>query len=162
MFKRIFIIAAVSVMAAGFAIAGPSTPPKHQPEWTNGNDSDPGVTRAKTATLSIAAPTEPVESVVPELAKIVVLCAQEEKKEFEREWGKYVKHHDLKGRDLQKAIKDVSDRAATHRDKEWGESTASMNKMAASKHEAKEAKWKAERQKIMNEVARQIFEPSAR
>ena len=96
MFKRIFIVTAVSVMAAGFAMADPSTPPKHQPEWTDGNDSDPGVTRAKTATSSIATPAKTVESVVPELSKIVVLCAQEEKKEFEKEWAKYVKQHDLK------------------------------------------------------------------
>ena len=132
MIKRIFIVAMVSTMAVGMAMAGLSTPP------------------------------EPVGSVVPELSEIVVLCAQEEKKKFEKEWGKYVKHHDLKGNDLQKAIKDVSDQASAHRDKEWKGSKASMNKMAAGKREAKEAQWKAERQKIMNEVARQIFEPSAR
>ena len=162
MIKRILIAGMVYFMVAGTALADPSTPPRHKPVWTDSNDSDPGVRKAKTAKLSVALPTEPVESVVPELSKIVVLCAEEEKKAFEKEWGKYVKHHDLKGSDLQNAIKDVSDKAAAHRDKEWSESPASKDKVMAAKRKAEEARWKTERQKIMNEVARQIFEPSAR
>lgn len=152
MYRQIFLILAISIMATGLALADPVKPPKHMPEWTDHNENDPGVTQVKKANLSIAQPVEPVDSAIPELAGIVVLCAREEKEKFEKEWGKYVKHHKLEGRELQKTIQEVSDKAAKQRKSEWAEGKGGSD----------EAKWKAERRKIMSEVAKQMFGPSAR
>ncbi len=125
-------------------MADPNSPAKHNPKWTDHKQSDPGMAN-RTASIAVSPSAEPVESVVLELAGIVVLCAKEEKEKFEKEWARYVKHHALKGKALQKTIKDVSDQAAAQRDSE-----------------SDDAKWIAERRKLMNDVARQILGPSAR
>jgi hypothetical protein len=93
--------------------------------------------------LRVADQAEPVDSVVPELSKIVVLCATEKKKEFEKEWGEYVTHHDLKGAELQKTIREVSDQADAYRAREH----KAEYKMAEA------VAWKAERRKTMREIA---------
>jgi hypothetical protein len=150
--KLIISIAMVSLLVTGYALADPVEPPKHTPEWTDTTPGDPGRTNAKTATLTVSQPVEPVESVVPELAKIVVLCAKEEEEKFKAEWSKYVKHHDLKGRELQKTIHEVSESAAAQRNAE----------RISAANPSDEEKWKAERRNFMNEVAREIFGPSPR
>ena len=97
----------------------------------------------RSAQLKVAVQAEPVESVVPELASIVVLCATEKKKEFEKEWGQYVAHHELKGAALQKTIREVSNQADVYRAKEH----------KAEYKLAEAAAWKAERRKTMREIA---------
>jgi hypothetical protein len=130
--KRIFVV--VATLAMTFVVV-----------------ADPDVAKVKAAKLVIASPAEPGESVVPELSEIVVLCAQDEKKKFEGEWARYVKHHKLEGKALEDTIKDVSDKASWHRGKE----------KLAMRDAKKEAQWKAGRQELMNEVARKLFEPSS-
>lgn len=125
----IISIAMASILLTGHALANPVKP----------------------ATLALAQPAEPVESAVPELAKIVVLCAEEEEEKFKAEWSKYVKHHDLKDSALQKTIREVSESASAQRSAERSE----------IKSISDEEKWKAERRSFMNEVAREIFGPNA-
>ena len=86
----------ISFILAGLALADPNSPAKHNPKWTDHKQSDPGMAN-RTASIAVSPSAEPVESVVLELAGIVVLCAKEEKEKFEKEWARYVKHHALKG-----------------------------------------------------------------
>jgi len=85
------------------------------------------------------------ESVVPELADIVVLCATDEDKKFAKEWSIYVARKDLKGTELQKTINWVSNEAAIQRKKNRHKNG----------NESDDQAWKAERQKLMDEIARQ-------
>ena len=87
------------------------------------------------------------ESVVPELAKIVVLCAADEEEKFEKAWSKYVSQNDLKGAKLKETINWVSDEASIQRKK---------NKQTNG-DETDEKAWKAERKKLMDELARQVM-----
>ena len=89
------------------------------------------------------------DSVVPELSKIVVLCAADEEEKFKKEWGKYVAHNDLKGAELQETIAWVSDEAAIQRKK---------NKHT-DREDSDDKAWKAERQKMMSEIARRAMNP---
>ena len=86
------------------------------------------------------------ESVAPELANIVVLCATDEEEKFEKEWSKYVAQKDLKGAELQKTISWVSDEAAIQRKK---------NRHMYG-NEGDDKAWKAERQKLMDQLARRV------
>ena len=151
MIKRILLVTISVFLFAGTALAEQqSKPAKHSPEWTNPNDSDPGVTRVKkAATLRVASEPQATESVVPELSRIVVLCAQEEKEKFKEEWGKYVNKHDLKGAELENTINEVSDRAEIYRAKE----------LALEEDEEESKAWKAERRRIMNEVIGKALNP---
>ena len=99
--------------------------------------------------VSISATENTTESVVPELSKIVVLCATEDEKKFEKEWGKYVAHNDLKGAKLQETITWVSDEAAIQRHR---------NKRKDGDESNDEA-WKAERQRMMSEIAERAMNP---
>jgi len=138
---------------AGAALAEQqSKPAKHSPEWTSPNESDPGVTGVKkAASMRVAGEPQATESVVPELAKIVVLCAQEEEEEkFKEEWGKYVNKHDLKGTELESTINEVSDRAEIYREEE----------LALKKDDEESKAWKAERRRIMNEVVEKALNPA--
>ena len=119
--KRFVLVIFVLILVAGFAVA------------VEKNTAE--VTSAGEVTT---------ESVVPELSKIVVLCATEEEEKFEKEWSKYVAHNDLKGAELQKTITWVSDEAVIQRKKH------------KSMHgdESNDEEWKEERQKMMNEFAR--------
>ena len=83
------------------------------------------------------------DSVIPELGSIVVLCATEQEKKFKEEWSKYVSHNDLKGRELQKTIKQVSNEAELYRARE------KKSKLRT----AEGRNWKSEQRKIMKEVA---------
>ena len=85
------------------------------------------------------------ESVVPELANIVDLCATDEEEKFKKEWSRYVSQNDLKGAELKKTINWVSDEASIQRKK-----NKHMND-----DESDDKAWKAERQKLMEELARQ-------
>jgi hypothetical protein len=85
------------------------------------------------------------ESAVPELANIVDLCAKDEEEKFKKEWSKYVSQNDLKGAELKKTISWVSDEAIIQRKK---------NKHMIGDESDDEA-WKAERKKLMEELARQ-------
>jgi hypothetical protein len=74
--------------------------PAHTPEWTNPNDSDPGVS----------------ESTAPDLQRIVVLCATKPNSaEFGREWQSYIQRHYRRGMDVDVLIDDVLKRADAHR-----------------------------------------------
>ena len=134
-------------LVTGTALAGDTQPASHSPEWTDHNDSDPGVTRArKKASQKVASEPETTDSTMPELSEIVVLCATDEKKKFEKEWGKYVAKNELKGEQLEKTIREVSDRAEAYREKEF----AGKEKNAA---------WKEERRRLMSEVAEKVLAP---
>jgi len=87
------------------------------------------------------------ESVVPELAKIVVLCATDEEEKFEKEWSKYVVQYDLRGAELKKTISWVSDEASIQRKKN--------RQMHGEEYDDKA--WKAKRKKMMDELARQAI-----
>jgi len=87
------------------------------------------------------------ESVVPELAKIVVLCATDEEEKFEKEWSRYVSQNDLKGAKLKETINWVSDEATILRKK---------NKQTKD-DEIDDKAWKAKRKKLMDEIARQVM-----
>jgi hypothetical protein len=87
------------------------------------------------------------ESVVPELADIVVLCATEEEEKFEKEWSRYVAQYDLKGVELQKTIIWVSDEAAIQRKKN----------RHRNGNESDDKAWKAERKNLMEELARRAM-----
>jgi len=87
------------------------------------------------------------KSVVPELAKIVVLCATDEEDKFEKAWSKYVSQNDLKGAKLKETINWVSDEATIQRKK---------NKQTNG-DEIDDRAWKAERKKLMDELARQVM-----
>lgn len=80
------------------------------------------------------------------LKNVVELCATDDKEKFGKAWGSYIAENDLEGEELQKAIKDVSDRAKAHR-----------------KHELKleeSEEWLAERREFMSEVARRALHPA--
>lgn len=116
--------------------------------------SQPAVAKAKTdktdkAALSVATAAEPIESVVPELSEIVVLCAQDEKKKFEKEWSKYVSEHDLKGVKLKETIAWVSEEAATQRKK---------TRKKGNKEE--DEAWLEERRRLMSEIADKALNPA--
>ncbi|MDX1459961.1 MAG: hypothetical protein R3348_02800 [Xanthomonadales bacterium] len=101
------------------------------------------------AAVNLRPATATTESVVPELEKIVVLCANDEKKEFEKEWRQYVGKNDLKGAKLKETIAFVSKEAAALRKKE--------GKIRSGKAEAE---WAQERQRLMEEVARRAMNPA--
>lgn len=98
---------------------------------------------------SISAGKNTTESVVPELSEIVVLCATDKEEKFKKEWGKYVAQNDLKGAELQETISWVSDEAAIQRHK---------NKRMYGDESNDEA-WKAERQRMMSEIAERALNP---
>jgi len=123
---RFFIVTITLILVTGFVVAAEENKP-----------------------AGISPSDNSSESAVPELSKIVVLCAADENDKFEKEWGKYVAHNNLKGTELQKTINWVSDEAAIHRRK--------------NKHingdESNDEAWKAERQKLMSEIARRAMNP---
>jgi len=120
------------------------------PEWTDHNDSDPGITKAKAVTgTKLSAKTATRESVTPELSKIVVLCANEQEKQFEKEWKQYVDTHELKGPELNETIAWVSKEAAHQRKKE--------GKLKTDKDEAE---WAEKRRNFMREVADRALNPA--
>jgi hypothetical protein len=70
--------------------------PAHNPEWTSPNNGDPGTTK----------------SVIPELQKIVVLCATvPQSDEFKNQWSAYVRRHYEPGMNIDVVIYDVIRRA---------------------------------------------------
>ena len=107
------------------------------------------VATEKIKPVHISAGENNTESVVPELSEIVVLCAKDEEAKFKKEWGKYVAHNDLKGAELQETISWVSDEAAIQRHK---------NKRMHG-DESNDKAWKAERQKLMSEIAERALNP---
>ncbi len=107
------------------------------------------VATEKNKPVNISATENTTESVVPELSKIVVLCATEDEKKFEKEWSKYVAHNDLKGTKLQETIAWVSDEAAIQRHR---------NKRMHG-DESNDDAWKAERQRMMSEIAERAMNP---
>ena len=94
------------------------------------------------------------ESSAPELDKVVVLCASDEKEKFEKAWGSYIADHDLKGDELQKTINEVSDRAELYRNRER------ILAEDATGHQEDDSAWKAERREFMSEVARRALNPA--
>ena len=101
----------------------------------------------KSRVVSISTGENTADSVVPELAEIVVLCATEKEKKFKKEWSRYVAYNDLEGDKLQETISWVSDEAASQR--------KHTKRMLGE--ESDEEAGKAERQKLMNELARQAM-----
>lgn len=93
---------ALLLMIALFSVASAEPEPKtprHNPEWTDHNASDPGVA-----------------SVADDLQKIVVLCARDHNSpEFKRAWAAYVSKHKLKGSALESTRRKVVNEAFQHR-----------------------------------------------
>jgi hypothetical protein len=123
---RFILVTIALILVAGFVVAGEKTRP-----------------------AQIAVGDNNTESGAPELSKIVVLCATDEKEKFEKEWSKYVAQNDLEGAELQKTISWVSDEAAMQRKKN--------NHIQGD--ESNDEAWKAERQKLMSEIARRALNP---
>ena len=109
--------------------------------------ADSAISAEKNKAVSISAGENTAESVVPELSEIVVLCATEKEKQFKKEWSRYVAHNDLKGNKLQETITWVSDEAASQR--------KHTKRMLGEEND--EEAWKAEREKLMKEIARQAM-----
>ncbi len=109
----------------------------------------PVVAAEKSKPYRISAGENTSESAVPELSKIVVLCATDEKEKFEKEWGKYVAQNDLEGAELQETITWVSNEAAIQR----------KENRRMHGDESSDKNWKAERQKLMSEIARRALNP---
>jgi hypothetical protein len=101
----------------------------------------------KTARLASAKPADPVESVAPELSKIVVLCAQEKDQQFKKAWREYVDENDLNGPKLKETIAWVSEEAASQR-------------KAAGLSTKDEKAWAEERRKLMSEIADRALSPA--
>ena len=123
---RFILVTIALILIAGFVVAAETSKP-----------------------VRISAGENTTESVVPELAEIVVLCAMDEEEKFEKAWSKYVAQNDLKGTELQKTINWVSDEAAIQRKENKG----------MYGDESKDKAWKAERQKLMSELARRAMNP---
>lgn len=148
-------LAVLNVSAAAWA--GPEHPdhPGHEArDWTDHNDSDPGVmnkagVKAGKAAMSLKAKTATRDSVAPELSKIVVLCANEQEEQFEKEWKQYVDEHELKGPELSETIAWVSKEAASQRKKD--------GRIASEKDE--EA-WARKRSEFMRQVADRALNPA--
>ena len=124
--KRFILVTIALILVAGFVVAAEKNKP-----------------------VRALASENTTETAVPELSKIVVLCATEEEEKFEKEWSKYVAQNDLKGAELQKTITWVSDEAAMQR----------KQNMRANDDESNDKAWKAERQKMMSEIARRAMNP---
>jgi hypothetical protein len=97
----------------------------------------------------VSANKNTTESVTPELTKIVVLCAADEKEKFEEAWRKYVSQNGLKGAKLKRTINWVGEEATIQRKK---------NRQMTGE-EIDDQAWKAERKKLMDELARQVMLP---
>jgi TolA-binding protein len=124
--KRFILVTIALILVAGFVVAAEKNKP-----------------------VRALASENTAETAVPELSKIVVLCATEEEEKFEKEWSKYVAQNDLKGAELQKTITWVSDEAAMQR----------QQNMRVNDDESDDKAWKAERQKMMSEIARRAMNP---
>jgi hypothetical protein len=109
----------------------------------------PVVAAEKSKPDRISAGENATESAVPELSKIVVLCATDEEEKFVKEWGKYVAQNDLEGAELQETITWVSNEAAMQR----------KENRRMHGDESNDKNWKAERQKLMSEIARRALNP---
>ncbi|NND45966.1 MAG: hypothetical protein HKN58_11635 [Xanthomonadales bacterium] len=141
---RILAGVLAGLMISGTALADP------QPEWTDHNASDPGVTSASSSSkLAVKSKDAKVESVQPELSNIVVLCASEKEEQFEKEWRQYVNKKGLKGAELKQTIAWVSKEAAQKR---------KQDRSAEQSAEADEA-WLEKRRAFMQEVAEKALNP---
>ena len=144
-FTSITLAACLVAGAAWSAHAG-----NESPEWTDHNDSDPGIAKAKAVTgTRLSAKTATRESVTPELSKIVVLCANEQEKQFEKEWKQYVDKHELEGSELNETIAWVSKEAAHQRKQE--------GKLKTDKDELE---WTENRRNFMRQVADRALNPA--
>jgi len=104
----------------------------------------PAMAQERAVTMAVAEPSEPVESVIPELAGIVVLCAKDDPAEFEKAWRAYLADNDLKGKELQNTIRNIVDQADTLR---------ANQKFAAGELVSVNNNFRAERKQLMTEVA---------
>lgn len=154
MIKPILVAIAALSLAPGELLAEPKKTPSHQPDWTDHNESDPGIAAQKRAStsskLAVKSSSVPVESVQPELSKIVVLCATEQEEQFEKEWSQYVSKKKLHGAELKQTIAWVSEEAARERKMERLESTEQMS----------EEDWLEKRRAFMSEVAEKALNPA--
>ena len=96
----------------------PKIPP-HTPEWTDHNESDPGISTVEPASQPLSgvasSPETGIDSVVDELQGIVVLCATKpQSAEFDRAWAGYLQRHYKPGMNVDRLINDVLTRAETH------------------------------------------------
>lgn len=121
---------------------------KHTPEWTDHKPGDPGITGHDTPSELATKPgIQPVESVVPELERIVVLCAHDLKKtEFDKAWSEYVAAHKLKGKELNQTIRMVISKAVEQRNQTAG--------LFANEEETKA--WRKSRRQQMHQAAKAI------
>lgn len=150
MIQRFLLAALAFCLLAGTAMAEPEDP-KHTPEWTDHNSSDPGSRNAAAAArLAVTPKAATTDSVQPELSKIVVLCATEQEAQFEKEWRQYVNKKGLKGAELKETIAWVSEEAAAQRKKE----------RAKDEPEAADEEWIEKRRQLMTEVAEKALNPA--
>ena len=154
MIKPILVAVAALALVPGEGLAEPKKIPSHQPEWTDHNDSDPGVSAqkriSKSSKLAVKSKSVPVDSVQPELSKIVVLCASEQEEQFEKEWSQYVSKKKLHGAELKETIAWVSEEAAEKRQRERLESGEKLS----------EEDWLEKRRAFMSEVAEKALNPA--
>lgn len=155
--KLIQTLPLVTLIVTAAAWAGPEHPdhPGHETKkWTDHNDSDPGAktvagAKASKASMSLKAKTTTRDSVAPELSKIVVLCANEQEEQFEKEWKQYVDKHELQGPELSETIAWVSKEAAHQRKTE--------GKLKSDKDEKA---WALKRSEFMRQVADKALNPA--
>jgi len=122
--------------------------PAHNPDWTDHNAGDPGVTATtQPSRLTVKPAAETVDSVAEDLQKIVVLCAQDEKqKEFEQAWGSYAEKHKLKGKELNQTIRKVISGAVERRNQDPALAIAKEDEQA----------WRKSRRQLMRQAVEAI------
>jgi hypothetical protein len=120
-----FLIPIISLV---LAMAGPAhgsgatdqdkkKPPPKTPEWTNHNDSDPGVTILQDKARLTARPADgAIDSVADDLQGIVVLCAKApESAQYRETWLDFVRRGQVAPPDLDRVIFSVINDAEAYR-----------------------------------------------
>ena len=97
------------------------------------------------APAQFSASGNPTQSTIPELASIVVLCANDSQSSFfKREWGAYVGAKNLQGLDLERTISYVIDEARVQR----------ATKFRVSRGSEADRDWERSARRTMNSAAR--------
>lgn len=105
------------------------------------------------ALAQFSASGNPTQSTIPELASIVVLCANDSQSSFfKREWGAYVGAKNLQGLDLERTISYVIDQARAQR----------VIKFRASSGSGEDRDWERSARRTMNSVARRAHNANRR
>jgi hypothetical protein len=117
------MLAALLLFTAAFPAwagekSGSSKIPAHTPEWTDNNQSDPGMAEGRQSSRrlrGVPSPESGVDSVAYDLQKIVVLCATKpQSAEFDQAWALYLKKHYKPGMNVDGLINEIQSRAKTY------------------------------------------------